>query len=145
MRALIQRVNSSKVYINKKEYSSIKRGMLILLGITQNDSVDKIKKLVNKIINLRIFPSNDKNMDQSVIDINGSILVVSQFTLYGNCEKGRRPSFVNAEQPDRAKILYEKFIREIESKNINVKQGKFGSEMQIHIENNGPVTLMLEL
>ncbi len=145
MRALIQRVNSSKVYINKKEYSSIKHGMLILLGITQNDSVDKIKKLVNKIINLRIFPSNDKNMDQSVIDINGSILVVSQFTLYGNCEKGRRPSFVNAEQPDRAKILYEKFIREIESKNINVKQGKFGSEMQIHIENNGPVTLMLEL
>ena len=145
MKALIQRVESSKVYINKKQYSSIDVGLLIFLGITHNDNFDIAEKLVNKIIHLRIFSGKEGGMDKSILNINGSVLVVSQFTLYGNCEKGRRPSFKNVAEPHKAEALYLDFIKELRSRNLNVKHGKFGSEMDIYIENSGPVTFMLEL
>ena len=144
MKALVQRVSSSSVFIRNKKYSSIENGLLIFLGITHKDNHSNVINLVNKIINLRIFPNKNKKMDQSLIDTNGSILVVSQFTLYGDCKKGRRPSFTKAAKPEIAEQLYLDFINEVNNNNINITCGKFGANMDINIVNNGPVTLMIE-
>ena len=144
MKALVQRVSSSSVFIRNKKYSAIENGLLIFLGFTHKDNHSNVINLVNKIINLRIFPNQNKKMDQSLIDINGSILVVSQFTLYGDCKKGRRPSFTRAAKPEIAEQLYLDFINEVNNNNINITCGKFGANMDINIVNNGPVTLMVE-
>lgn len=143
MKILIQRVKQASVTIENTLYSQIDKGYLIFLGIEKDDSEDKIEWLVNKILNLRIFENEEGKMTHSISDINGEILLVSQFTLCGNCKKGNRPSFDNAMSPKDAQILYEKFIK-ILSQNIVVKTGSFGAMMDIALINDGPVTFMLE-
>lgn len=143
MKILIQRVKQASVTIENTLYSQINKGYLIFLGIEKEDSEDKIEWLVNKILNLRIFENDEEKMTHSIIDVQGEILLVSQFTLCGNCKKGNRPSFDNAMSPKDAQILYEKFINVL-SENITVKTGSFGAMMDIALINDGPVTFMLE-
>lgn len=144
MKALIQRVNFSNLKINSKEYSSIKKGMLVLIGIEEGDNLKDLEYIKKKIVNLRIFEDENEKMNLSVKDINGEIMLVSQFTLCADCRNGNRPSFIKAEHPNKAIILYEKMINEIEKENIIVKKGIFGEHMMINLENDGPVTIMLE-
>ena len=143
MKVLIQRVKQASVTIENTLYSQIDKGYLIFLGIEKEDSEDKIEWLVNKILNLRIFENDEGKMTHSIIDVQGEILLVSQFTLCGNCKKGNRPSFDNAMLPKEAEILYEKFINVL-SKNITVKTGSFGAMMDVALINDGPVTFMIE-
>tara|TARA_Y100001968_G_C18973210_1_gene533276 strand:- start:14 stop:457 length:444 start_codon:yes stop_codon:yes gene_type:complete len=144
MRVLLQRVNKASVIINNKNFSSINNGLLVFLGIQTKDSIKDIKYLVRKIINLRIFNDENGLMNLSILDKQYSIMLVSQFTLYGNCKKGNRPSFVNAEKPEKAKILYQLFIDELNKYNINLKTGKFGANMTVNLINSGPVTLWID-
>ena len=143
MKVLIQRVKQASVTIENALYSQIDKGYLIFLGIEKDDSEDKIEWLVNKILNLRIFENDEGKMTHSIIDVQGEILLVSQFTLCGNCKKGKRPSFDNAMLPKEAEILYEKFINVL-SENITVKTGSFGAMMDVALINDGPVTFMIE-
>lgn len=144
MKALIQRVNFSKLRVNNQEYSDIKKGLLVLLGVEQGDTIQDLEYLKKKIVNLRIFEDEKEKMNLSVKDVNGEIMLVSQFTLCADCQKGNRPSFINAESPDKANVLYEMMINEIQKENIVVKKGAFGEHMRINLENDGPVTIMLE-
>ena len=144
MRIVIQRVSQASVFINKKLYSTINNGMCVFLGIHADDNEENVKKLVDKVSNLRIFQDEFNNMNKSLIDIEGEILVVSQFTLYANCKKGNRPSFQNAANKLIAMPLYDLFINLLKEKKIIVKSGKFGSDMNVKLENNGPVTIILE-
>lgn len=144
MRVLLQRVNKASVIINNKNFSSINNGLLVFLGIQTKDSIKDIKYLVRKIINLRIFNDENGLMNLSILDKQYSIMLVSQFTLYGNCKKGNRPSFINAEKPEKAKILYQLFIDELNKYNINLKTGKFGANMTVNLINSGPVTLWID-
>lgn len=143
MKILIQRVKQASVTISNTLYSQINKGYLIFLGIEKNDSEYKIEWLINKILNLRIFENDEGKMTHSIIDVQGEILLVSQFTLCGNCKKGNRPSFDNAMPPQEAQILYEKFVQELSQK-IRVKTGVFGAMMDIALINDGPVTFMIE-
>lgn len=143
MKILIQRVKQASVTIENTLYSQINKGYLIFLGIEKNDSEDKIEWLINKILNLRIFENDEGKMTHSIIDIQGEILLVSQFTLCGNCKKGNRPSFDDAMPPQEAQILYEKFVQELSQK-TEVKTGVFGAMMDITLINDGPVTFMIE-
>ena len=140
MRVLLQRVDSCKIEINNKNFSKIGKGLLIFLGIKKED----IKYLVNKIIKLRIFNDSNNLMNLSVLEKDFSIMVVRQFTLYGNCKKGNRPRFINAEIPQKAEKLYELFIDELKKYNINLQSGKFGANMSVKLINNGPVTFWLD-
>ena len=142
MIAVIQRVNRSYVEVDGKVVGKIDRGLNILLGVVKGDTEEDIKKLINKIPNLRIFEDERGKMNLSLIDINGKALVVSQFTLAGNIKKGRRPSFENAEEPDKAKYMYEKFIDELR-KYVPVETGIFGAYMKVFIENDGPVSFII--
>ena len=144
MIALIQRVKSARVVIDNNLYNKINHGMLIFLGIKSDDNESHTQFLAKKICNLRIFNDNVNKMNLSVQDIKGSILVISQFTLYGQCNKGNRPSFVNAAPPEKAKPIYKEFIKLLKKENIKVKSGKFGSMMNIQLINDGPVTIILE-
>ena len=144
MRALLQRVNKASVIINNKNFSSINNGLLVFLGIQTKDSIKDVEYLVRKIINLRIFNDENGLMNLSILDKQYSIMLVSQFTLYGNCKKGNRPSFINAEKPEKAKILYQLFIDELNKYNINLKTGKFGANMTVNLINSGPVTLWID-
>lgn len=144
MRSVIQRVTKAKVSVNEEVVGKIDNGLMILLGIEDNDEVKDIEYMVDKVINLRIFEDEDNKMNKSVIDTGGSILAVSQFTLLGDARKGRRPSFINAAQPEKATPLYELFIKKIKEKNINIEQGIFGAEMQVELINDGPVTILLD-
>lgn len=144
MKALIQRVNFSKLRVNNQEYSDIKKGLLVLLGVEQGDTIQDLEYLKKKIVNLRIFEDEKEKMNLSVKDVNAEIMLVSQFTLCADCQKGNRPSFINAESPDKANVLYEMMINEIQKENIVVKKGAFGEHMMINLENDGPVTIMLE-
>ena len=146
MIALLQRVSRSWVEVDGKTVGGIGRGLNILLGVEKGDTEEDINLLVEKIVNLRIFPSEDgkKDFDRSVADINGEILVVSQFTLPASLRKGRRPSFDRSERPERAKELYEKFIKALREKNLKVETGIFGADMKVYIENDGPVTFILK-
>jgi D-tyrosyl-tRNA(Tyr) deacylase len=146
MIAVLQRVTRSWVEVEGKIVGSISRGLNILLGVAKGDTEEDIKKLVNKILKLRIFknPKTGKDFDLSVTDIGGEILVVSQFTLLADCRKGRRPSFDKAEKPQRAKELYEEFVGKIKREsNLKVETGIFGADMKVYIENDGPVTIIL--
>ena len=145
MKVLIQRVTGASVTIDSKIYSQINKGILALVGIEKNDSLDKVEKLARKVINLRIFSDDNGKMNLSLIDIKGEILVVSQFTLCGNCKKGTRPSFDNSAEPIIANEYYEKFVQYIKDYEINVSTGKFGADMKVELINDGPVTFMLEL
>tara|TARA_Y100000996_G_scaffold398523_1_gene366634 strand:+ start:457 stop:894 length:438 start_codon:yes stop_codon:yes gene_type:complete len=144
MKAVIQRVENASVSIDGKLYSAINSGMCIFLGIHINDKKLNVEKLVDKISKLRIFPDKFNYMNKSIVESKGEILVVSQFTLYGDCKKGNRPSFQNAANKLIAMPLYEMFINLLKAKNIIVKSGKFGADMNINLDNKGPLTLIME-
>lgn len=144
MKALIQRVKQASVSIEGEIYSSIGFGMLILLGVEKEDELENAQKLAEKLINLRIFEDNEGKMNKSVLDVKGEIMVVSQFTLMGDCKKGTRPSFDKAAPPDKANKLYEDFVKFISQYGLSVKTGKFQAMTDISLINQGPVTFMVE-
>jgi D-tyrosyl-tRNA(Tyr) deacylase len=144
MRALLQRVKSASVEVDGKCISEIRRGIVVFLGINQSDQASDSEQLYEKIIHLRIFDDEQGKMNLSVLEVGAEILVVSQFTLYGDCKKGRRPSFDEAMKPQGAKMLYEHFLRGLSSFGLKIKSGRFQEYMQIHLINDGPVTFMLE-
>lgn len=148
MRAVVQRVKSSKVNIiengDEKLSGEIKKGLLVFLGINNNDSKKDIEYIVDKISGLRVFEDDDEKMNLSLLDVKGELLLVSQFTLYGDCRKGKRPSFTEAARPEKAIPLYEECISKFKEKGINVETGVFGAEMMVSIENDGPVTILID-
>ncbi len=144
MIAVIQRVSSSSVKVEGKIVGEISKGLNILLGVKKGDDGSDITKLVNKIINLRIFQDENDKMNLSLLDINGQALIISQFTLAGNIKKGRRPSFDSSETPDVAKELYEEFVNEFKNAGINTQTGVFGAYMDVSIQNDGPVTFIID-
>ncbi len=143
MRVLVQRSNEASVVVDDKIYSKISNGLVLLVGFTEGDNIDTIKYMVKKIINLRIFPDDNDIMNKSVLDCNGEILSISQFTLYANTKKGNRPSYIEALKSDKAEVLFDEFNNELK-KYIEVKTGKFGADMEVSITNVGPTTIWLE-
>lgn len=144
MKALIQRVKRAYVTIGGELFSAINSGILVFLGVEKDDEKENAEKLAQKIVNLRIFEDENEKMNLSLKDVNGEMLVVSQFTLCGDCKKGTRPSFDKAANPDLAVDLYEYFIKCIEDNNIPVKTGKFRAMMDVELINDGPVTFWVE-
>lgn len=144
MRILIQRVKFAKVAVEDKQISEIGKGLLIFLGVKEGDSEKDALTLAEKIANLRIMADDAGKMNLSIQDVKGEILVVSQFTLYGDTSYGRRPSFIQAANPELAKKLYSLFIAKLKAFGISVQTGKFGKYMQVELVNDGPVTLMIE-
>lgn len=144
MKALVQRVSSASVTIENSVVGKIGQGLLILLGITHSDTLKEVSFVADKCANLRIFKDGEDKMNLSLLDIGGEALVVSQFTLYGDARKGRRPGFTDAARPEHAIPLYEKFIEELRTAGINTATGQFGAEMQVDLCNSGPVTIMIE-
>jgi len=144
VRALIQRASYGAVRIENKLAGEIQKGLVILLGVHTNDQADDARYLAAKCVNLRIFPDDNGNMNKSLLETNGEALIVSQFTLYGDTRKGRRPSFIQAAPPDISKPLYQQFVHNVKLAGISVATGQFGAMMAVEIHNDGPVTLMLE-
>jgi D-aminoacyl-tRNA deacylase len=144
MRSVVQRVDRVRVLIGDKRISEIGKGLLVLLGIERGDRKNDADYLSDKIMNLRIFEDENGKMNLSLLDIRGEMLVVSQFTLLGDCRKGRRPSFTGAENPDRARLLYDYFIQKTQAIIGNIVQGEFQAMMSIELVNNGPVTMLLD-
>jgi D-tyrosyl-tRNA(Tyr) deacylase len=144
MRTVVQRVKEAHVDVAGETVGSISTGLLIFLGVTLTDTPEDAEYLAEKIIYLRIFPDEERRMNRGILEVGGSLLVVSQFTLYGDCRKGRRPSFDRAAPPQKARQLYEYFIEQLTSRNIIVQTGVFQAEMQIHLVNDGPVTFILD-
>lgn len=144
MRTVIQRVSSASVTVGSDITGRIEAGLLVLLGIHKDDGEQELKWMVEKIINLRIFADKEGKMNLSLIDTHGAMLVVSQFTLYGDCRKGRRPGYSNAAPPDKAKGLYLQFIEKIKQKHIAVASGTFQAHMDVRLVNDGPVSLLLD-
>lgn len=145
MKILIQRVKRASVTINNELFSSIKQGILALVGIEKGDTQEEVQKLAKKIVNLRIFPDENDKMNRSLLDIQGEMLIVSQFTLCGDCKKGTRPSFDKSAPPEIANKLYEDFIEEVSTYGVKTGTGQFGAMMDIELINDGPVTFMLEV
>ena len=143
MKAVIQRVSNACVSISGNVHSSINSGMLVLFCVEKDDNEDKLDWMVNKILSLRFFEDDNEKMNKSILDVSGEILVVSQFTLAADCKKGTRPSFDNAETPEKAKMMYEKFVNKLSSHNLTVKTGVFAAMMQVSLVNDGPVTFVL--
>lgn len=144
MRAVIQRVKESSVSVNNRIIGKIGKGLLVLLGVTESDMPGDADYLSEKIINLRIFEDENGKMNRSLLETGGEMLVVSQFTLLGDCKKGRRPSFVNAANPEKANELYEYFVKKVGNKGISVETGQFRAMMDVSLINDGPVTLIVE-
>lgn len=144
MRALIQRVSQAKVEVDGAITGEIGKGLLVFLGVAKPDTAVDAGFLVNKVIQLRIFPDDEGKMNRSLADAGGSLLVVSQFTLYGDCRKGRRPSFDAAAPPDQARSLYEHFVTEARRAGVHVETGVFQAHMDVSLVNDGPVTLLVE-
>ena len=143
MRALVQRVSKANIKVNEKNISSINKGLLVLLGIQDTDDESDVTWLSNKIIKMRIFEDDNGKMNQSIEDIGGELLIVSQFTLHASTKKGNRPSFINAAHPDKALPIYQTFVSEC-NKQISTQTGKFGAMMQVDLVNDGPVTIWLD-
>tara|TARA_Y100000590_G_scaffold464414_1_gene633802 strand:+ start:741 stop:1202 length:462 start_codon:yes stop_codon:yes gene_type:complete len=144
MRALIQRVSSADVRNSEELISSISVGLLIFLGVSQNDNERDAKYLADKILSLRIFPDTENKFNYSAIDIGAELLVVSQFTLYANTRRGRRPDFISAAKPEMAEILYSHFISLLEMSGLNIVSGEFQTDMRVSLVNTGPVTIMID-
>ena len=144
MRALLQRVSSASLSVDDLHHGSIEVGFVVLLGITDGDSVDDARHLVDKTVNLRVFPDDDGRFNHSLLEVDGSLMVVSQFTLYADTHKGRRPSFVRAAQPEVAEPLYEQAVALFREACPTVVTGVFGGHMVVEIHNDGPVTIMLD-
>ncbi|QDT66024.1 D-aminoacyl-tRNA deacylase [Calycomorphotria hydatis] len=144
MRAVVQRVSSAHVDVDGETIGKIERGLLVLLGVGQDDSESDVTYLAAKVAGLRIFEDDAGKMNRSVMEIGGGILVVSQFTLWGDCRKGKRPSFIAAAEPAMADELYERFVAELRQLGLPVETGKFRAHMDVHLTNDGPVTLMLD-
>ena len=144
MRAVIQRVKKSSVSIDNEIIGEIGPGLLVLLGVAKGDDTGNAEYLADKITNLRIFEDENNKMNRSLLETGGEMLVVSQFTLLGDCRKGRRPSFVEAAGPDKANNLYEHFVNQVRRKGIQVKTGRFRAMMDVSLINDGPVTLIVE-
>ena len=144
MRAVVQRVSRARVLVGEEVVGEIGRGLVVLLGVSKADSPEQAVWLADKIVSLRIFPDAADNMNLGLFDVGGAVLVVSQFTLYGDCRKGRRPSFIDAAPPETAIPLYEAFINAIRAHGIPTATGQFGAMMQVELVNDGPVTLIIE-
>ncbi|MBS0604995.1 MAG: D-tyrosyl-tRNA(Tyr) deacylase [Verrucomicrobia bacterium] len=144
MRIVIQRVESAKVEVDGKTVGSIGKGALVLFGVHKDDAAAQTLWLANKLVNLRMFADAQDKMNLSLLDIKGEVLIVSQFTLYGNCSEGRRPEFTASAPPALANSLYEKFILEVRQQNLNVETGVFGARMKVSLVNDGPVTFILD-
>jgi len=144
MRAVLQRVLRAKVVVDQEVVGQIGPGLLVLLGVAQTDTPEQARWLADKVVGLRIFNDADGKMNLSLADVGGALLVVSQFTLYGDCRKGRRPSFLEAAPPEIAIPLYEKFVEEVKALGVSTATGRFGAMMQVELVNDGPVTLFVE-
>ena len=144
MRAVVQRVSEASVRINGETVGKIGKGFMILLGITQDDSPELCAYLAEKCAGLRVFTDENDKMNLSLKDVGGEVLVVSQFTLYGDCRKDKRPSFIAAARPETAIPLYERFIAELRDRDLHVETGEFGADMKVSLVNDGPVTLILD-
>ncbi len=144
MRAVVQRVKKSSVSVDGEVIGEIGKGVMVLLGVARDDNEKDAKYLADKIAHLRIFEDDEGKMNRSLMEINGEMLVVSQFTLLGDCRKGRRPSFIRAAEPDRANELYIYFVDLVEQKGVTVKTGRFRAMMDVSLINDGPVTLIVE-
>lgn len=144
MRAVVQKVSSSKVTVDEEVIGQINQGLMVLLGVTHDDTSKDVDYMVDKVTNLRIFEDTEGKMNLSLKDVEGEVLAVSQFTLYGDARRGRRPSFSDAARPEVANPLYEEFVEKVKNQGINVGTGKFGAHMMVDLINDGPVTILLE-
>ncbi len=144
MRVLVQRVNRARVSVDGEESGAIGSGLALLVGVHVDDGDDEVRWCAEKCANLRVLADDEGRMNRSVLEEGGQILAVSQFTLYGDCRRGRRPGFTDAAQPEKAEILYDAFCRHLESLGLTVASGVFGAHMLVEIDNDGPVTLMVE-
>jgi D-tyrosyl-tRNA(Tyr) deacylase len=144
MRAVVQRVSRARVLIDGEVAGAIERGLLVLLGVAPDDTPEKAVWLADKIVGLRLFADEQDKMNLSVAEVNGGLLIVSQFTLYGDCRKGRRPSFIGAAAPEVAVPLYEAFVNAVRAQGVPVATGRFGAMMAVELVNDGPVTLIVD-
>ncbi len=144
MKLVIQRVANAQVEVDKKIVGKINKGYLVLFGVKEEDTIDQADALAEKLCKLRIFEDENEKMNLSINDVEGELLIVSQFTLYANCEKGNRPSFVEAMEPKKANEMYEYFIERCKEKVKKVERGIFGADMKVTLLNDGPVTIILE-
>lgn len=144
MRAIVQRVSSGSVTVDGKIAGSIGKGFVVLLGVSEKDTAEDMLYMTDKIINLRIFEDEDEKMNLSLMDVKGELLVVSQFTLYGDCRKGRRPNFMNAARPEKAEELYNEFVKKCREMGVKTETGIFQTDMKVSIENDGPVTVIVD-
>lgn len=144
MRAVIQKVKKASCTVENEVTGQIGQGLVVLLGITHDDTEKDIEHLAEKIINLRLFATEDKYFEKSLLDVQGELLVISQFTLYADTSKGRRPSFTEAAKPEEANELYKKFIETLKEKGVKTEQGVFGAMMDIELLNSGPVTIIVD-
>jgi D-tyrosyl-tRNA(Tyr) deacylase len=144
MRAVVQRVSRARVVIGAEVTGEIGRGLLVLLGVATTDTPEQARWLAEKLVGLRIFEDAEGKMNLGLADVGGAMLIVSQFTLYGDCRKGRRPSFIDAAPPETAIPLYEGFINDVKAQGVRTATGRFGAMMQVELVNDGPVTLILD-
>lgn len=144
MRAIVQRVSQARVVIGGEVAGEIGRGLLVLLGVTHADTIEQARWLAEKVVGLRIFADAEDKMNLGVADVRGGVLIVSQFTLHGDCSKGKRPSFIDAARPETAMPLYEEFINAVKAQGVPVQTGRFGATMQVELTNDGPVTLIID-
>lgn len=144
MRILVQRVSKASVEVDEKIVGSCGEGVLVFVGITHQDTVEEVVWLANKFVALRLFNVGDNGFQESILERKGEVLIVSQFTLYADCQSGRRPSFIRAASPEKAKDLYDQFVCEVQKRGVCVQTGVFGAKMSVSLVNEGPVTILLE-